>query len=75
MAINVYYMQTKGTEGQLVYWHCLYKIMAQNGMFDPTFEEFIYDSAQNNVKVVGIVYGTREPSIPMVDGERTCLFH
>ena len=49
--------------------------MVQNRMFDPNLKEFIYDSAQNNVNVVSIVYGTRDPSIVMVDSERTCLFH
>ena len=32
--------------------------MAQNGMFDPTFIEFICDNAQNNVNAICIVYGT-----------------
>ena len=75
MVINVCDMQSKGIEGQPVFWHCLYKIMAQNGMSDATFKEFICDSTQNNVNVVRIVYGTGDPSIPMVDGERTWLFH
>ena len=74
MAINVCDMQNKGIEGQLVFWHCLSQIIAQNGMFDATFEEFICDSAQNNVNAVCIVYGIWNPSIPMVNGERTCLF-
>ena len=73
MAINVYDMQHKGHEGQLIFLQCLYKIMGQNGMYDPTFKEFICDSAQNNVNAVGIVFGTRDPSIPTVNGERTCL--
>ena len=63
MAINVSDMQTKGTKGQLIFWHCLYEIMIQNGKYDPTFKEFICDSAQNNVNVVLIVYGTWDPSI------------
>ena len=43
--------------------------MAQNGIYDPTFKQIICDSAQNNVNAVGIVYGTNDPSIPMVDSE------
>ena len=58
--------QTKGIEGQLIFWHCLNKITAQNGMSDPNFKELICDKVQNNVNTVHIVYGTGDLSIPML---------
>jgi len=33
------------------------------------------DNAQVNWNVVHIVYGTKDPTMKMVDKERTCFFH
>ena len=33
------------------------------------------DSAQTIFNAICIVYGTEDPTIPLVDHERTCLFH
>ena len=75
MTIDVCDMQTEGTEGQLIFWRCLNKIMAQNGLFDPNFKVFMCDNAQAKFDVVRIVYGIGDPYVPMVDREKTCLFH
>ena len=68
-------MQTEGTEGQLIFWRCLNKVMEKNGMENPYFKGFMCDSAQANFNAICIVYGSGNPSVPMTDRERTCLFH
>ncbi len=68
-------MQIEGTEGLIIFWHCLNKVMMQNGVSNPTFKGFMCDSAQTNFNAIRIVYGLGDPSIPMVDQERTYLFH
>ena len=75
MTIAVCDMQTEGTEGQLIFWRCLNKVMDNNGVPNPNFKGFMCDSAQANFNAVRIVYGSGNPSVPMIDRERTCLFH
>jgi hypothetical protein len=49
--------------------------MARHGIPYPTFKGFMADSAQTNWNVVRIVYGSKDPKIPMQGRERTCFFH
>jgi hypothetical protein len=35
----------------------------------------MYDRAQENFNVVRVIFGSGDPTIPMVNKERTCLFH
>jgi len=73
--IVVYDIQIEGTEGQIIFWHYLNKVMVQNGVLDPTFKEFMFDSSQANFNAVHIVYGSKNPFVPMVARKRSCLFH
>jgi hypothetical protein len=75
MTIAVCDMQTEGTEGQMIFWNCLNNVMKDNGVPNPDFKGFMCDSAQANFNAVRTVYGSGDPKVPMVDRERTCLFH
>ena len=44
-------------------------------MDDIQFKGFMADSAQANWNAVQIVYGGGDPTVPMEEWERTCLFH
>ena len=55
MTIAVCDMQTESTEGQLIYWHCLNKVMNKNGIPYPNFKGFMCDSALANFNAVCIV--------------------
>ena len=49
--------------------------MEKNGLPNPNFKGFMADSAQANWNAVRIVYGSGDPSVKMINRERTCLFH
>ena len=75
MTIAVCDMQCEDTEGQVIMWRCLNRVMEKNGLPNPNFKGFMADSAQANWNAVRIVYGSGDPSVKMIDRERTCLFH
>jgi hypothetical protein len=45
------------------------------GVSNPNFKNFMINSRQANWNVILIVYGSGDPSEPMVNKERTCYFH
>ena len=45
------------------------------GFSSPNFKAFMADSAQANWNAVRIVYGSGDPTMKMVDRERSCLLH
>ncbi len=49
--------------------------MLKHGFRKRNFKGFMIDNTQTNWNVVRIVYGSRDPSIMMVDKEHTYLFH
>lgn len=75
MTIAVCDMQSEDTEGQVIMWRCLNRVMERNDLLNPNFKGFMADSAQANWNAVRIVYGSGDPSVKMIDRERTCLFH
>jgi hypothetical protein len=50
-------------------------VMARHCIPHPTFIGFMADNAQANWNVVRIMYGSRDPKVPMEGRERTCFFH
>ena len=56
-------------------WHSLLQVMEVHGYSNITFKGFMADSAQANFNAVRIVFGSRDPKIPMENRERTCQFH
>jgi hypothetical protein len=62
-------------EIQQLMWTKLNEMMLKHKFPKPNFKGFMVDSAQANWNMVRIVYGSGDPSIKMVDKERTCLFH
>lgn len=56
-------------------WNALNRAMANHGVPNPNFKGFMDDSAQENYRVVRLIYGNGDPKIPMEDRERTCFFH
>jgi len=69
MTIAVCNMQFKDTEGQVIMWRCLNRVMEKNGLPNTNFKGFMADSAQANWNAIRIVYGSEDPSMKMVDQE------
>jgi hypothetical protein len=68
-------MQLRDVATQSVLWKNLNDVMAKHGVLEPKFKGFMADSAQANWNAVKVIYGTRDPTIPMKNRERTCFFH
>jgi hypothetical protein len=66
MTIAVCDMHSEGTEGQVIFWNCLNKVMERNGVPHPNFKGFMCNSPQANFNAVHIVYGSGDPSVVMV---------
>ena len=49
--------------------------MARYGVPNPVFKGFMVDSAQANWNAVKIVYGSRDPKVPIEGRERTSFFY
>jgi hypothetical protein len=75
ITIPVCNMQSKDAAAQMVLWKNLNDVMARHGVLEPKFKEFMADSAQANWNVVRVIYSSGNATIPMMDQERTCLFH
>ena len=75
MSIAVCDMQSEDVEAQKLMWMSLNKVMAQHGTPKPNFKGFMADSAQANWNAVRIIYGSGDPTVKMVDRERSCLLH
>jgi hypothetical protein len=50
-------------------------IVEKKGSSMLVFKGFMANGVQANWNVVWIVYGTRDPTLKMVDKEWTCFFH
>jgi hypothetical protein len=59
----------------MVLWKNLNHVMARHGILEPKFKGFMADRSQANKNAVRVIYGNGDPTIPMKDQERTCLFH
>jgi hypothetical protein len=56
-------------------WLSLNRVMERHGVSHPQFKGFMVDSTQVNWIAVRMVYGSGNPSVKMVDRERSCLLH
>ena len=75
MTIAVCDMQSEDCIAQVHFWRNLNSVVQRHGEDDIEFKGFMADSAQANWNAVRIVYGGGDPTIPMENRERTCLFH
>jgi hypothetical protein len=75
MTIATCDMQSEDSQAQILFWQNLNLVMERNGVKAPNFKGFMADSAQANWNAVRVVYGNGNKEDPMVDRERTCLFH
>ena len=75
MTIAVCDMQSEDVAAQQVFWKNLNAVSSKHDITNPNFKGFMADNAQANWNVVRIVYGGGDPTIPMVNRKRTCLFH
>jgi hypothetical protein len=75
MTIVVCDMQFKDTEAQQVMWTKLNDMMQKHNFPKLIFKGFMSDNAQANWNTMRIFYGSRDPSMKMIDKECTCLFH
>jgi hypothetical protein len=74
LIISVYDMQLEDIEAQRIMWTKLNQTILKHGFPKPNFKGFMANSAQANWNAIKIVYGSRDPSIRMVE-EHTYLFH
>ena len=75
MTIAVCDMQLEDCTPQVLFWRNLNSVVQRHGVDDIQFKGFMADNAQANWNAVQIVYGGGDPTIPMEERERTCLFH
>ena len=75
MTIALCDMQSEDADAQELFWTNLNSVMSANGVPNTNFKGFMADSAQANWHAVRKVYGNGDPSVPMENRERTCLFH
>ncbi len=68
-------MQSEDQKAQILFWENLNKVMAENDVPHVNFKGFMADSAQANWIAVRTVYGSGDPTEPMVEKERSCYFH
>jgi hypothetical protein len=59
----------------VLFWQNLNHVMARHGIPHPIFIGFMADSVQANWNVIRIVYGSRDPKVPMEGRECTCFFN
>jgi hypothetical protein len=75
MAIMVCDMQFEHTKAQQVMWTKLNDMVQKHNFSKLNFKGFMANSIKANWNVIIIVYGSRDPSMWMIDKEHTCLFH
>jgi len=75
LTITICDMQFEDTETQRLMWTKLNETMLKHGFPKPNFKGFMANNAQTNWNMVIIIYGSKDPSVRMVDKEHTCLFH
>ena len=75
MTIAVCDMQSKDCTAQVLLWRNLNSVVQRHGVDDIQFKGFMANSAQANWNTVQIVYGGGDPTVPMEERKRTCLFH
>ena len=68
-------MQSEDGRAQTILRKNLNFVMAENNVPNVNFKGYMANSAQSNWNAVRKIYGDSEPHLPMVDRERTCLFH
>jgi hypothetical protein len=75
MTIAVCDMQSERADAQERVWLCMLTILEKHGLTNVNFKGFMCDSAQANFNAVRVIFGSGDPSVPMANKERTCLFH
>jgi hypothetical protein len=75
MTITVCNMQSEVADVQERVWLSLLNVLDKNGVTKVNFKGFMCDSVQANFNAVRVLFGSRDPKVPMVNTERTCLFH
>jgi hypothetical protein len=75
VTITICDMQSKDTKAQQVMWTKLNDTMLKCMFLKENFKGFMVDNAQANWNAIIIVYGSRDPSMRMVDKECTYLLH
>jgi hypothetical protein len=75
MTITINNMQFEDTNDQQIMWTNFNDMMQKHSFPKLNFKGFMVNNTQANWNVVKIVYGPRDPSMRMIDKERTCLFH
>ena len=67
--------ESKDMDAHMIFWKNINLIMAQHGILNLQFKGLMADSTHANWNAVKIVYGSRDPKVPMEDYKRTCFFH
>jgi hypothetical protein len=75
MTIDVCDMQSEKVDAQEHIWMSLLTVTEKHGLSNINFKGFMCDSAQTNFNTVKVIFGSGDPTIPMENRERTCLFH
>jgi hypothetical protein len=75
LTITICDMQSMDTKAKQLMWTKLNETMLKHTFPKPNFKGFMANNAQTNWSMIKIVYGSKDPSIKMVDKECTCLFH
>jgi hypothetical protein len=75
MTIVVCDMQSERADAQERVWLSLLAVTEKHGMSNVNFKGFMCDSAQANFNVVRVVFGSEDPTVPMENREKMCLFH
>ena len=68
-------MKSKMAEHQKQMWRFMLLVMEKQDVMNLNFCGFMADSAQANFIAVQEIFGTGDKTQPMVNRERTCLFH
>ncbi len=69
MSIAIDDMQIEDTEAQCILWRKLNATIPKKGETNPNFKGFMVDNAQANWNVIHTFYGTRIPTIKLIDKE------
>jgi hypothetical protein len=75
MTIAICDMQSEKADAQERVWLSMLIVLETHSVINVNFKGFMCDSAHANFNVVRVIFGSGDPSIPMVNKERTCLFH
>jgi hypothetical protein len=75
MTIAVCDMQSEKSDAQERVWLSMLTVLEKHGIININFKGFMCDSAQANFNAVRVIFESGDPTVPMANKERTCLFH